>query len=78
MGYIAEHYAPAAQKLFCERFGAGGRVSGRWFRVTQERPAAGSVSGAGGASAAFSAAALGIEQGAQILESIGGYQTGGD
>src|SRR5258705_10245020 len=45
--------------------------------VAQERPSARSVTRARGAAPAFAAAALGIEQGAQVFEAVGGYQARG-
>ena len=44
----------------------------------EQRPAAGAVPRARAAAAALSGAALGIDQRAQIVEAVGGEQSGGD
>ena len=74
-GGIAEHHAPTLQKLPGEGLGAS---SGARSGMAQQRPTAGRVARTRGAALAFAAAALGVEQGAQILESVGGHQPGGD
>src|SRR5262249_33857379 len=74
---VAEDHAPTQQKLAGEGLGApGGRE--RWMLGSskEEGPAAGGGKGAGQSLAAFAAAALGIDQGAEVLEAVSGHQTG--
>ena len=54
--------------------------AGSGFRVgsaANQRPASGGVARTGMTAAAFSAAALGVDQGTEVLETVGGDQAGG-
>ncbi len=70
---IAEDDTPTAEQLASEDFGV---VLGRVGGVPQQIPTARRVARASGASLPFPTAALGIEQGAEILEAIGGHEAG--
>ena len=72
---VAEEDSPAREQLTSKGCDV---VFGRGRGVAQQAPSAGRVSRPGSASFTFAAAALGIEQGAEILESIGGGKSGGD
>ena len=78
--HLAKNHAIAAQEHVANGFEGAvpvGSLSGGRLGVEQ-RPSPAAVTRAGGASRTVSGAAFGIDQRAQIIETIRGNQTGGD
>src|ERR1700722_18059623 len=68
--HFAEHHAIAIEQHLASGFERGGAVVG--FGWIEKRPAAGAVTRARGTAVALAAAALGVNQGPKIVESVGG------